>query len=637
MKNLILSSLILLFNTLSLQNTLNAQQAVQPELAPFYHGVASGDPLADQVIIWTRVTPENAKSTSVEVIWKMATDKELTNIVQTGKYTTNATQDYTIKIDVKNLTPNTYYYYQFEALGQQSIVGRTKTAPTGMVNDLSFGVVSCNNYGGGYFSAFRHVANIENLQAVLHLGDYIYEYGDGGYGNDKLNRKLSPNHEVVTLDDYRMRYSLYRMDKDFIKAHQQHPFICIWDDHEVANDSHKDGAQNHQPNQEGDWETRKSVAKQAYFEWLPIRNNPAKTINRVFSYGEVMDLIMLDTRLEGRDPQIRSAQNPEIQKAERTMLGKQQRKWLFDALKNSKAKWKIIGQQVMFSQFNVEFANPLNRKKSANLFLDIWNGYPAERLKVMNFIKENQIDNVVLLTGDFHSSFAYNVTTDPMNSEVYNPETGKGSIAVEFVTPSISSANFDEYLSRYQSRKLEECLNKRCGGFPFFYKKNPNPHMKYADLDRHGYMILNVSAEQTQADWYYLNDLTDPNSEQYYATSWVTKSGENNLNQSEKPIALNIQSKMDKQSLKDTLPCIVTGVFSDTNSVTLQTYIHDDQQPIYLNLKDKSGNLVRAILQKSYPKGMFTFSFFRTDYPKGMYYIEQKVANRVIQYPFELK
>lgn len=611
------------------------QSVVVPALAPFYHGVASGDPLATQVIIWTRVTPENAPTTSIEVKWSVATDKAMSKTVKKGIYTTSATQDYTVKIDVEGLQSGTTYYYQFTALNKTSLIGRTKTAPKGEVDNLNFGVVSCNNYPSGYFSAYRHVANIENLEAVLHLGDYIYEYGNGGYGGG-LNRTLSPNHEIVTLNDYRMRYSLYRMDSDFIKAHQQHPFICIWDDHETANDSHKDGAQNHQNETEGNWETRKEVAKQAYFEWLPIRNNPTQTINRIFSYGDVMDLIMLDTRLEGRDEQVKSTKDPKLQNEERTMLGVQQRTWLFDALKSSKATWKIIGQQVIFSQFNTEFVNFLNRKKTGDSFLDIWNGYPAERLKVMQNIKENKVDNVVFLTGDFHSSFAFDVTTEPRNPSVYNPETGEGSIAVEFATPSITSGNFNEYLGEYRSRKVEECFNKPCGGFPFFYKKNPNPHIKYADIDRHGYVILNVSKAGVQADWYFMDDIKNPTSEQYYGASFFAKNGENRLQKTTDSIKVKLQNTTLNTTEVPVLPCLITGVFADSESVHVQCFIQKEE-PVFLNLKNKNGKLIRPVLKRAYEKGIFTFSFFHTAYPKGQYTLEQTIHGKAISYPFEIK
>jgi alkaline phosphatase D len=390
--------------------------------APFYHGVASGDPLTDAVIIWTRVAPINATQNQVEGKWFISENSDMKNPIQVGVFKTDATKDYTVKIDVKGLKSNQYYYYQFEAFGKRSIIGRTKTAPKkGESTALNFAVVSCNNFQDGYFNGYRVLSERNDLDAVIHLGDYIYEYGEGGYNRKGLARSLSPTTEILDLADYRMRYSQYRLDSDFIKVHQQHAFICIWDDHETANDSYKDGAQNHNPKYEGDWATRKALAKQAYFEWLPIRNHPEQKINRVLKYGDLADLIMLDTRLEARDKKPNNQFDENYMDSTRVILGKEQREWLFDALKNSTAEWKIIGQQVIFSELNVGWVDFRDRQRSENFFLDIWDGYPVERTKVIDFLADNKIKNTVLLTGDFHSSFAYEVADNPTNIANYNP------------------------------------------------------------------------------------------------------------------------------------------------------------------------------------------------------------------------
>ena len=239
-----------------------------PDYKPFYHGVASGDPLADRVIIWTRVTPETSPMAPVDVHWQVATDSGMTHVVQSGVFTTDAERDYTVKVDVTDLAPYTTYYYHFSALNATSITGRTRTAPTADEADrLRFAVVSCSNYQAGYFSAYRKIAERADLDAVIHLGDYIYEYSASGedfYGNEDLrqNRSHLPDKEIVTLDDYRTRYSQYRLDPDLRAVHQQHPFIAVWDDHESTNDSYEDGAQNHQSETEGPWEERKSESKQ---------------------------------------------------------------------------------------------------------------------------------------------------------------------------------------------------------------------------------------------------------------------------------------------------------------------------------------------------------------------------------------
>ncbi len=512
-------------------------QHYDESLKPFYHGVASGDPMADRVIIWTRVTPESQGS--VAVTWKVATDPSLTQVVRTGIVTTNADRDYTVKVDVTGLNANTAYYYGFTALGKNSLVGRTKTTPTGDVSHLRFAVVSCNNYEGGYFSAFGRIADRSDLDAVVHLGDYIYEQAEGQYGAKSLlttgERSVQPKNEIVTLQDYRQRYAHYRLDPDLRRAHQQHPFITVWDDHESANDANKDGAQNHQPETEGSWDVRKNVSRQVYEEWMPIRS--AMPIYRVMPYGDLVDLIMIDTRIEGRDPQINDVTNPALYAPDRTLLGQTQREWLFEKLKSSKAKWKIIGNQIIFSEFNVGWASSPQLgtpQQLESIFLDIWDGYPAERQRVIDFITQNKIDNTVILTGDFHSSFAFDVAARPsafsQGGPNYNPATGAGSVAVEFATPSISSANFDENLDAQGAAGFEFQINKplpeQAGPFAGV---NPNPHMKYVDLDRHGYFILDLTPEKAQADWYFVETILKPNSPEKFDAGYYTLDGQNRL------------------------------------------------------------------------------------------------------------
>jgi alkaline phosphatase D len=509
------------------------------DLKPFYHGVASGDPLADRVIIWTRVTPENENGKDLNVSWKVAQDVDMKNIVKSGNTTTNASKDYTVKVDVIGLEPGKTYYYQFEAMKTKSIIGRTKTTPNDQVEHLRFAVVSCSNYQAGFFNAYARIADRNDLDAVIHLGDYIYEYGDFGYGDSTLTasgkRKLDPTNEITTLDDYRKRYSLYRKDADLRAVHQQHPFIVVWDDHETANDAYKEGAQNHNEKgkDEGQWNTRKEIARQVYTEWLPIRGD-ANPLYRTISYGNLMDLILLDTRLEGRDKQIPDITNPDLYAENRTILGPEQREWLLNNLKASKAQWKVIGNQVIFAEFNVGWAamalKGYTPEQLESVFLDIWDGYPAERTKIMQFIKENQIENTIFITGDVHVSFAYDIAE---RSSVfsqkdmlpdYDPSTGAGAFAVEFVTPSISSSNFDENIGAPQAKMLEYQINK-----PLPNNINPNPHLKYVDLTRNGYFILDLTKEKAEADWYFVDTVLSPSKKESFGEGWYTTDKANHL------------------------------------------------------------------------------------------------------------
>lgn len=488
-----------------------------PALKPFYHGVASGDPLTDRVIIWTRVTPD--KNETVNVEWKVFADTALSTLVTSGITTTDSSKDFTVKVDVTGLNAGTTYYYIFRAYNTYSRVGRMRTASTGNTSHLRFAVVSCNNYEAGFFNGFARIAERNDLDAVIHLGDYIYEYAQKQYGDSTTGRYVEPENEVVTEGDYRIRYSMYRLDSALQAAHRQQTFISIWDDHESANDSYEEGAANHQSGTEGDWQTRKAVSKKVYFEWMPIRDYPSNVIYRTVNYGNLADLILLDTRLEGRSHPPANYDDPDS--PPRTMLGAAQYQWFINQLSTSQAKWKIVGNQILFSTTNVGLAasngqgqpapNDINAIRSLeNNFVYNWEGYPTERNAIIDTIAAG-IKNVVFITGDSHASWAFDVTKqpavypDPANnnyaspSPTYNPVTGAGSVAVEFGTPSITSANFDELVGG-AATQLEQLINK-----PVFFLNNSNynPHLKYVDLDRHGYFILDLKDDSAQANYFY--------------------------------------------------------------------------------------------------------------------------------------
>ncbi len=585
---------------------------IDPQLYPFYHGVASGDPLTDRVILWTRVSPEDTAPVSVS--WKIATDPQLTDIVGQGSTRTDERKDFTVKVDVTGLRPGTTYYYGFTALGRSSLTGRTRTAPEN-ADRLKLAVVSCSNYQNGFFSAYRRISERSDIDAVVHLGDYIYEYKEGDFGGD---RPLLPENEIIDLEDYRVRYSFYRLDPDLRAAHQQHPFITVWDDHEFANNAYKDGAENHQAN-EGDWNRRKNNAFQSYFEWMPVRQNndpdhPYR-IYRTIRYGNLLDLIMLDTRIEARDKQddtllglmrrtsaamqksvnnrekntviaksntrqmleqylplflniegydksdapkkntlsqkefshvldrmtdwalkigqkdARAARSmpqkdyedvlktikrcvkyaPEEKehaaRAGKQLLGGEQFAWLEGQLKNSRAQWKVLGNQVLL--FPV----------SGLTISDTWDGYGAERSRLFDFLEDNDIKNVAVVTGDIHSTFASDL---PENTFLYSLGF-RNSLGVEFVTPSITSSNFDEIAG------LPDGFLSSIFGLV-------NPHVKVSDLNNHGYMVLNIDRNKVQTDWYYINDIKQPNSGEFYGQSWLVRDGEQRLREATAPI-----------------------------------------------------------------------------------------------------
>ncbi|MBK9327888.1 MAG: alkaline phosphatase D family protein [Sphingobacteriales bacterium] len=461
-------------------------------LVPFYHGVASGDPTPNAVIIWTRVTPEEAGV--INGTWRVATDTNFTSIVQSGTFNTDSSKDYTVKIDVTGLSPNTWYFYEFTALGKNSLTGRTKTAPVGGVNQLRFAFVSCSNYPNGFFNAYARIKDRNDIDAVLHLGDYIYE---SGTGSSSTRTDQLPNSEIIRLADYRLRYSSYRLDPALRKLHQQYPFMTVWDDHETANNSYKDGSDNHTPATEGPWDVRKAAGQQANDEWLPVRLPVAGDPNKIWrkiSYGNLADIFMLDTRLYARTLQEALADN------QRKILGDEQMAWLENELKNSTAKWKILGQQVMVGNLNPFWQ--LNGGTGLILNMDQWDGYQTERKKMFDIILNNNIQNVIVLTGDIHTAWAMDL---PYNQQTYNASTGQGSVGVEFVCTSITSGSSPVPLD------------------PIYgLVTNLLPHIKYVDLYKKGYGILDLTDEKAQGNFYAIKTIQTIDTNQTFESAWFT-------------------------------------------------------------------------------------------------------------------
>lgn len=498
MKAVIVSFIGILFcwNAFSQSDLLEAKSLL-PELCmdPFYHGVASGDPLKDRVIIWTRVTPSDENQNPVIVGWKVATDTAMSNVVQAGSLITTHERDYTVKIDVTGLQPDTWYYYEFYAYGKRSVQGRTRTTPTenDLKDSLRFAVVSCANLEAGFFNVYASLVERLDFDAVLCLGDYYYEYETGAYSpNPSTGRVTSPLHEIVTLEDYRMRHSIYRLDKDLRRLHQLFPWFCIWDDHESANDSWVGGAENHNSG-EGDWVVRKEASKKAYFEWLPIRDNDTQgqyEIYRSVSYGTLADIILLDTRLTGRSEQV-SWGSSQLNNSNRTILGIPQRNWLLNKLSTSTATYKLVAQQVMMAPLTA-FGVPVN--------MDQWDGYPAERSQILNHVFSNAIQNFVVLTGDIHTSWAMEIPI------------GASKAGIEFVTPSVTSPGMD--------------LGAGVGASVIMAA---NSHIKWVNLDKKGYMIVDVNQNRVQSDWYFVNTIDTENSAAAWAKSYYANQGTTQL------------------------------------------------------------------------------------------------------------
>jgi alkaline phosphatase/alkaline phosphatase D len=331
--------------------------------AVFQHGVASGDPLPGGILLWTRVTPTpestpaSGAGPTVTVDWQVAADASFATVVQSGRVSTGPERDHTVKVDVGGLAPATTYWYRFGLSGQWSPVGRTMTAPAddAAITRLRMGVVSCANWEAGYFAVYRHLAERGDLNVVVHLGDYIYEYGTGEFdAGGTVVRKTQPTNETITLADYRTRHSLYKTDPDLQALHASVPWIITWDDHEVANDMWSGGAENHTPATEGDFGARVAASRQAYAEWMPVRLATDGHIYRRLRYGNLIELSMLDLRTY-RSQQTTGAH---VDDPDRTIAGADQLQWLIDGLVGSTAKWKIVGNPVMISRLDVARCRP---------------------------------------------------------------------------------------------------------------------------------------------------------------------------------------------------------------------------------------------------------------------------------------
>jgi alkaline phosphatase D len=515
----------------------------------FRHGVASGDPLQNRVILWTRVTPRHHGDGVVRVECNVAIDPNMRRVVSRYATITSSERDFTVKFDAHGLHPGETYYYQFVALGEASPIGRTRTLPV-HTDRVRFALASCSNWATGFFAAYGHIARRQDLDAVLHVGDYIYEYANGGFGDGTgIGRIPAPDKEIVTLNDYRTRHAQYRTDPQLQAAHRQHPWIVVWDDHEIANDAWVDGAQNHNPElSEGDWRVRKQKATRAWYEWLPVREpesfwSAPGRIYRSFRFGDLVTLDMLDTRHAGREQQIPGLVDlntlglvplegtPEEVFAEisrriaaynapaRQLLGSEQELWLAKRLlepASRKAKWQVLGQQVMMGQLTV--ANPaLPPGVRLPINPDQWDGYAGARERLLQFIAANGIKNVIVLTGDIHSSWANDIARNPYAAG-YNPATD--SLAVELVCPGISSPFFTD--NNPQVAKGFECLARAT-----------NPHTRFVDFEKNGYVVLDIDRYRARGEWYHLDNVLDPDSAEVLAAAIQVDAGQNFITQVE--------------------------------------------------------------------------------------------------------
>ena len=477
-----------------------------PLAVKFLHGVASGDPTPRGAILWTRVTPPAGHSSAIPVTWYVADGERL---LASGHAEARAARDWTVKVEPLMLKPDRAYRYWFEAAGVRSPEGVVRTLPVGRTADVVLAVCTCSLYPAGFFNAYRAIANLPRVDAIIHLGDYIYEYGMNGYGGatgKKIGRIVEPDHEIVTLADYRARHALYKTDADLQAAHARAAMIAVWDDHETANDSWTGGAENHQPATEGSWAARKAAAMQAYFEWMPIRDpvagRPWEAINRSFRFGDLATLAMVETRLLARSEQteVEAHQDPAFFAAEvarmadpkREMLGEGQRRWLEGVLADSVKRgdaWQLLGNQVVMAKIKgvpIDVAKvpaavrPQVEAAQASYAAglpfqpDSWGGYPFARERLYASFRRAG-SRPLVLSGDSHAHWANRLANDAGTP-----------VAAEFGTTAVTSSSLGDAIPAVPVAQL---------------LTDANDEVLFCDQHAKGYILLTLTPERARAEY----------------------------------------------------------------------------------------------------------------------------------------
>jgi alkaline phosphatase D len=480
----------------------------------FNHGVASGDPLSDQVILWTRVTPEQPGP--IEVILEVSSSSDFNNIAFTKSLKTSSLTDYTVKYDfsIQDIFQSgEIFYYRFKAGTAISESGKTKTLALN-INKVKIGVFSCSNFPAGFFNAYQAAAEKNDLDLWLHLGDYLYEYPMGGYATSnakKLGRVPSPLHEIITLADYRERHAQYKLDHGSKALHSNAPIIAVWDDHEFSNDAWKKGAENHAiDGSEGDFYARRSAAIKAYHEWMPIREQQNKRkIFREFKIGKLIQLLMLDTRQYERDKQIQpkdylsdsgfneASFYSDLNSLDRKLLGKEQLAWIEEKMTAEDFKWTVMGQQVLMTKLKFPDLSKMLKKEDVPTFLkpylkflglgipsnlDAWDGYPAERNKFYRLMQKLN-KNFISLAGDTHNSWVANLTNDEGTK-----------VGIELGAPSVTSPGITDVLKIDKKEFVEEIVDI-------------NPELDWMDPSQRGYLSLDFSEDELIATFNFIKEL----------------------------------------------------------------------------------------------------------------------------------
>lgn len=485
----------------------------------FQHGVASGDPDQHSVVLWTRITSVQPQSL---VSWEIAESADFQRVVDRGEFATNAYRDFTVKVLATQLKPGVHYWYRFRAEGQYSPIGRTKTLPVGQLERVGIALASCSNFAFGFFNAYAAIAQNDAIDVVLHTGDYLYEYGADGWGGNvaqQLGRSHSPSHEIVTLADYRQRHAQYKTDRGSMAMHARHPLIALWDDHESANNPWLGGAQNHQPDTEGDWRSRRAAATQAYFEWMPVREPDLGQSRlefwRRYSFGDLATLVTLESRHTARAEQIgyesvvssiqtmtdaREFERQGIDRPGREMLSPRMKSFLQKALRESRAQnqiWRVLGNAIPMAKVRTPdlaaagITMPQGSPQGVAdfvwkgrydlpLYLDTWDGYGWAREQFYAACAASGVQDLMVLTGDSHSFWANRLFT----------EAGM-PMGVEIGTAGISSPGdfIEQGFDRDTAAKLDQLLAAH------------NAEVRWTDNLHQGYVAITLQRDRADIDY----------------------------------------------------------------------------------------------------------------------------------------
>ena len=485
----------------------------------FTHGVASGEPGQDRILLWTRFAGGETR-----LDWEVSDTLDFAKVVAGGSVTASGERDGCVKPIATGLAPGRWYYYRFTApSGERSAIGRTRTLPAGRAEKFRLAAFSCSNLGFGWFNAYAHAAQRDDIDLLVHLGDYLYEYQAGNYPSAKqtvAGRMLDPLTEIVALADYRLRHAAYRADPDLQRLHQLFPMIVMWDDHESANDSWRDGAQNHQPETEGPWEARKTAAKRAYREWLPVSDDDWAS----YDIGDLATLVRLDTRLAGREkpfelPEVLAGVAPAEREAAirkfrdgawqdpaRTLLGATQEQWLSQTLSASRRAgrtWQILAQQVIMgelvlplvvsetmpadtpAQVSERIANgAVGSRLGLPVNLDAWDGYPAARARLLKAARSADA-NLIVLAGDSHNAWSFELAD------------GKDPAGVEFAVSSVTSPGIERSVGWLDpARFAREAIAR-------------NPGLKWADSSRRGYLTVELTKARASTEFVFMDTIRE--------------------------------------------------------------------------------------------------------------------------------